>query len=579
MIHQRVGVCAIVAGVPHILPSAQHLQHLRSQVRQVRPILDRYVGGAIHSPERGAESSYHFSDSVLMPTNYETRRGIKFSLKTFLIVLIAVGVGAGVMGRLSLRHPEIFLGVLSLLSTAVPFLLAIVTILWIGFRQKPAWSTPICGECMGQLRERKPDRLTNCPECGADLTDPKAVLYVRVQGRRWGLVVWGGLLLVTPVLGIGALFVAQHFIGPSPSNLRGVSTKELIQQRLPKRIDEPWVWRELENRLTAGKLSQKEVDEAVQQLIAHMKTTRPQGWDRPLNWQDDFLKSANQAKKISDPVLFALCDAFYGPKPVVEPLPRIREGQQGFEIEVKYGSTWSGHSGLGVELLWEVTQVLLDGKPIDVRQNHKHGERWSGHYDGSLAAGDYEVTVEIQCAYVDQGKLVGLNAHDLPAKRWPKTRRQWKQTASAPLKVYTKDVQIVPLSKDPRRDPNTTGGIEVSRFVVQADRDDSKKLILKTNFTSGLTIPLSCDVEAVFHDQRVDLGRMWVVKTENSTRSSGSQLQKRIDTLAPSVKYADIILTPNPSHIEHRPEVSEIWGEKIILRAIPVERLDLEASS
>jgi len=513
-----------------------------------------------------------------MSTNYETHRGIKFSLKTFLIVLIAVGVGAGVMGRLFLRHPEIFLGVLSLLSTAVPFLLAIVTILWIGFRHKPAWSTPICGECKDELRETKPDRLTNCPECGADLANPKAVLYVRVQGRRWGLVVWGGLLLVMPVLGIGAMFVTQHFIGASPSNLGGVSTKELIQQRLPKRIDEPWVWRELENRLTAGKLSQKEVDEAVQQLIAHMKTTRPQGWDRPLNWQDEFLKSANQAGKISDPVLFALCDAFYGPKPVVEPLPRIREGQQqGFGIEVKYGSTWSSHSGLGVELLWEVTQVLLDGKPLNVRQNHKHGEDWSGYYDGSLGAGDYEVTVEVQCAYVDPNKLLGQNKHDLPAKLWPKARKQWKLSASAPLKVYTKDVPIVPLTTDPGRDPTRAGGIQVGRLVVQADRNDGKKLILKTEVSEGLPIPLSCDVAAAFHDQTVELGSLWVVRTENRSASSGTQLQKRIDTLAPSVKYADIILTPNPSHIEHRPEVSEIWGEKIILRAIPVERLDLEA--
>lgn len=512
-----------------------------------------------------------------MPANHETSRGIKFSLKAFLFVLIAVGVGAGVMGRLFFKQPEIFMGVLSLVSTAVPFLLAIVTILWIGFRHKPAWSTPICGECKGELRETQVDRVANCPECGANLTEPKAVLYMRVQGRRWGLVAWGGVLLVMPVLGFGMLFVAQYFIGPSPSGLRGVSTQELIQQRLPKQIDEPWVWRELAYRLGAGKLSQQEVDDAVKRLISHMKATRPQGWDRPLSWQDDFLKPANQAGKISEPVLFALCDAFYGPKPVVQPLPRVREGQQqGFGIDVKYGSTWSRHSGLGVELLWEVTRVLLDGKPLNVRKNHKHGEQWSGYYDGSLGAGDYEVTVEIQCAYVDPNKLLGQNIHDLPAKLWPKARRQWQLSASAPLKVYTKDVPIVPLTTDPGRDPNKNGGIRVSRFVVQPDRDNSKKVILKTDFSSGLPIPLSCDVAVAFHDQTVELGRLWVVRTENHSASSGTQLQKRLDTLAPTVKYADIILTPNPSHIEHRPEVSEIWGAKIILRGVPIERLDLE---
>jgi hypothetical protein len=37
-----------------------------------------------------------------------------------------------------------------------------------------------------------------------------------------------------------------------------------------------------------------------------------------------------------------------------------------------------------------------------------------------------------------------------------------------------------------------------------------------------------------------------------------------------------VILTPNPRHIEHRSEVSEIWGEKTILKNVPIERLDLE---
>ncbi len=514
-----------------------------------------------------------------MQTNAKTRRGIKFSLRAFLIVLAALGVSAGILGRLFFRHPDIFLGALSLLSTAVPFLLAIVTILWIGFSRKSTWYVPICGECRGKLREMKPKRVTDCPQCGADLTTPNAVLFTRGQGRRWGLIAWGGMLLVMPVVGIGLLLVAQRFLGPSPGGLGALSTKQLIQQRLPKQVDEPWVWRELETRLNTGRLSQEEADAAVNVFIKHMTTKKPNGWDSPLHWQDDFLKPAIQADKISEPVLFALCDAFYGPKPAIQPLPRVREDEHGIDIEVKYGNTWGNHSGLGVDLLWEINRVLVDGKPIEVRQNHKHGERWSGRHEGSLKAGDYEITVEVECAYVNQDKLIGLNKHDLPAKVWPKARKRWKQSVSAPLKVYTKAGPIVPLTSDPQRDPDRTGGIKVTRFVVQADRDDKKNVVLKTDFTPGLSIPLSCDVAAAFDGQVVELGRLWVVRTEDSRSSSGTQLQKRIDTLDPTTVFADIILTPNPRHIEHRPEVSEIWGQKIILKGVPIERLDLEAGN
>jgi hypothetical protein len=55
-------------------------------------------------------------------------------------------------------------------------------------------------------------------------------------------------------------------------------------------------------------------------------------------------------------------------------------------------------------------------------------------------------------------------------------------------------------------------------------------------------------------------------------------LTKGIDTLDPSITRADIILTPNPKHIEHRPEAKEIWGKKIIFPGEPIERLDLEAT-
>lgn len=93
-----------------------------------------------------------------MPTDIEVPRGIKFSLKTFLFGFIAVGVVAGVMGRLLFRHPETFMIVLSLVSTGVPFLLAVITIFWIGFKGKWAWAASVCAECKNELRGTKPEK-------------------------------------------------------------------------------------------------------------------------------------------------------------------------------------------------------------------------------------------------------------------------------------------------------------------------------------------------------------------------------------------------------------------------------------
>jgi len=514
-----------------------------------------------------------------MPTNSATPRPFQFSLRTFLIVTCATGVAAGLLGRLYLRAPQLSFMVVTLISTTVPFALAIGTILRIGLRRESAWSTPVCRKCRRDLSPMDPTHLADCPACGADLTASEALLFPGPKSRRWGLIVWGALLLAMPILGIGTVILASIFMGPSttgPGGLRSLSTQQLVQQRLPKQIDEPWVWRELDVRLKAGSLSQQDVDAAIQKLTSHMTTTRPQGWDSPLHWQDDFIKSAGQADLISEPVLFALCDAFFGPKAVIQPPARLRAGKAGFSIEIEHGSWWGGPSGLGLQLVWQVNRVLLDDKPLDVRVNHKGGGNWSGYHDGSLDAGDHRLTVEVESAYIDEGKLIGLNPDNLSKGLWPKARKRWTQTVSAPFKVFSPDEPLVSLVTDPGRHPGGNGGIAISRLAIQRDADGGKLIVLKTGFIDGIPISLSYDVSVAFDEQTVKMGKMWAVQDGNHRTSSGGQMQKHVDSLDSAIRSADIILTPNPRHIEHRPEISEIWGQKIILPNVPIERLDLE---
>ena len=157
------------------------------------------------------------------------------------------------------------------------------------------------------------------------------------------------------------------------------------------------MWTELANRLSKQALSKQETEDAIQELIAYMKKTRPAGWDQPLSWQKDFVRAAVQAKMISGKVFLDLCDAFYGPKPVAQPLPPIRQGKSSFQLIIRYGNPWSHESGLGVGLLWDVQQVQMDGRPLSFRQTNVLGDQWLGLCDGNFEVGDHEITVEIEC--------------------------------------------------------------------------------------------------------------------------------------------------------------------------------------
>jgi hypothetical protein len=154
--------------------------------------------------------------------------------------------------------------------------------------------------------------------------------------------------------------------------------------------------------------------------------------------------------------------------------------------------------------------------------------------------------------------------------------KQWKLAVSAPLRVYSRSAPIVQLNTDPSRDPRKLGAIRIKRFVVQAAEAGRRVLILQTEISPSLSVPFSFDVSAVLGEQTIPLGQQWAVSDEGGHRTAGNSLTVTIETLDPAVRQADIVLTPNPSHIEHRPEVKEIWGGKIVLRGVPIERLDLE---
>jgi hypothetical protein len=252
-------------------------------------------------------------------------------------------------------------------------------------------------------------------------------LGLRLKKRK--VVAWGVVLMLVPPLTYGAMAVFM----PRGNAVALLTTRRLIERRLPKQVDEPWVWNELVARLTAGRLSGEQVDAAITELADYMKRTQPKGWDRPLSWQRDFLSSAVSAKLVSREVHLELCDAFFGTRPQVKPIGTVIPRAH-VRLAVEYGSVWTQNSGLGVVLLWNVNQVLVDGKPVKLEQENLFGTDWSAYMRANFGPGDHELQFEIECAYVDA--LSGVtNNSKLPAKQWPKAIKQWKTTVKAPMNV------------------------------------------------------------------------------------------------------------------------------------------------
>jgi hypothetical protein len=310
---------------------------------------------------------------------------MRISLKWMLLGLCALGAFVGMMGNWLLRSPEAFFAAITICSTIVPFALAIGTIIWLGLKPR----------------------------------------------RRPGVVAWGAALVLLPIL----LQVSVEVLFPYRDPLRILSTRRLIETRLPARMMEPWVWDELERRLAAGNLSQDDVDSALEKLVQHLRANSPQGWNQPLSWQLKFIAAAKQAKSISPETFFALCDAFYGPQPVVKPVPPFDVADTSFLLNANFGSPWSNSTGLDVELLWQVTAITLDGNPLPSRSQIHFSRDWNATVTANLPAGDYQALLTVECAYVDRTKLGGLNVDQLPVAQWPTPLKRWTLQVPVPIRV------------------------------------------------------------------------------------------------------------------------------------------------
>lgn len=313
---------------------------------------------------------------------------MKFSLKTLLIAMCVVGATVGLMSRLLMENPELFMTITRIGSTFGVFVLAAATIIWIGLRDAE---------------------------------------------RSRGLVVWGCTLILAPII----INLSISLLMPTGNPISVLTTQRLVATRLPNQIDEPWVWQELERRLTAGDLTNSDVDNAVTELTAYMTRTRPAGWDKPLSWQRSFLQPALQKKMVSDDKLLDLCDAFFGPSPKVEITPpSLTENDRAFNIRIDYGSTWADNSGLDVKLLWNVNAVALDDTPLETRDVHRYfGHESTMRALSDLTPGDHSLKVEFECVYVDAGRLVGVDVNKLTVDQWPKPLKRWTKTVEVPLRV------------------------------------------------------------------------------------------------------------------------------------------------
>ena len=238
-------------------------------------------------------------------------------------------------------------------------------------------------------------------------------------------------------------------------------------------------------------------------------------------------------------------------------------------MKVKYGNRWGANSGLSLTLLWKVTKVLVDGKPIGFKTRNSSTDA-SLQLDSAIAPGK-KVTLEIDCAYVSSNKMIGLDINEPDDGVMPTPVKRWKQTV--PIKPPA--TLTTALVTDPARDPSAH--IKIERLVVQNVRPDTrrarpkdaekpktsiKKLILKTKIEGVPDVDVYFDVTLDINDFiRIDMGHQHQHNLQGGGKIfGGMMLTGSIDKLDDDISTVDIEFTPNLEGANKNGSFKEIWG-------------------
>lgn len=468
--------------------------------------------------------------------------GFQFSLGKMLLVFFFLALLITAFRWMLLNAPQMLIQFIMIASAMLPFLAAIVTLFAVS-RHSP---TP-----------RK-------------------------------LQVWATILMLSPMVGMGlAAFLANlrlsrtpaAALATGPTALKSMTTADILTQRLPNQLHEPWVWNELRDRIDTGDLTTEEAQQAAQLIVTDLSTSGKRGGVTArsgLTWSKQFLQRATANQLLTQKDIFALNDAYYG-KATVN-IPRLRENSETMHVNVQYGS----HQELefaGV-LLWEPS-FELDGKPLELKVQNHHRSGYTGLYRESLAAGNHEVEAVVHCVLVDKEKMVGLNRHRLPRSSWPKPIRAWQQKIKVPFKVFKSDEPIIELVKDAPSSPKQH--LRFERFVVQpytsrGDKTTTKKAIVHFAGTES-PIAFGFKVYAVRGDEEHKVGTIVGYKTPQGGWGTRLKTEGYLKDLNPDFRTADLILRPDAKLLEFESRADKMWGKSLKFPNVPIERLDLESTA
>jgi serine/threonine protein kinase len=359
-------------------------------------------------------------------------------------------------------------------------------------------------------------------------------------------------------------------LADSPQRLRKLPTAQLIEVSLAKPIS-PWGWQVLESR----SLTQAEAGRIMEGMTAWVQRETSNSRSSPLHWADSFLAHLEKCGLLNDEQKIRFLVALHGNLRPEEPSVRLREGADRLQLMAECRYIWN-HTLFGFEIMNAVQSVTVDGQQVKAENHSSYWNVQDLNFTVPLPAltpGKHTVKLEVLSALVAKDDLTGL-ASGAPPAEWPPAKKRWTRSVETELVVYPRDAVIVSQTDDPALDPVRNGNLSAKSIILRP-KGNKTQAVLSFNMTDTLPVPISFDVALRIAGQTVPCGQLWSIKRASGRTGSGEEMTVELSQVAPDIKEADIVLTPNPAPVEQFPSVDRIWGTEVVFWHVPLIRQDV----
>ena len=438
----------------------------------------------------------------------------------------------------------------------LPLLLGLA-LLWLGLRGRRVSDHPMCRKCGFDLFGR-PETSDRCPECGADLTRPRAIL-AGIRIRRGGLVLGGmALLAVAVTLAGGAGY--SVYLG---TDAQAKKPSWWLVREVGSQDDAVVVAavQELARRVGAGTLGQWHIDAAADKLLA--RQSAPQlTWDPAFG---DFLENARLANKLDDARFHQY--AMQAPRFTLVVRPRVNRGDA-LPFSVREADARVG-SRQTLRVKYKTTNSI---DAIDAGNGvggddtlAPHGGNSTGSliplepFAGKLADGRHEAKV-----------VMDLSIYLANAPPGAQPLCWTKQVLTAPFDLLPADSPAVEIVRDESLRP------AIEKSLVVTDVEFTNQNINFMVEARAMPIDVAFDVIIV-----ADGAERHVAQFAVAAQSMNVSMAHSMSLRAPNFTGSsiDVIFRPSVAAAKGTIDVLGIWDGEIVRRGVPVQRVPPPATS